>query len=733
MLTIRRRWHSIDRKLPLLASGLVLGTALVVGVIAYALVQRELVNAAEKRLKSTATLVAQMVQRPVLRRDSLARATDRALLGFARGKLSRDQAAAALARSGNPMDTSLIYAALLDPTGKVLVRYHRPPVREPAWPSNIVARGAITGDSVSLGPVEDLGGAPAYTVLYPLRDSAAASVPLGYVVETRVLQSRTARGLRGIIGPGVQLSVGQPGQGVWTDFERVTPAPSVLMPDAGILDIGPDVSASARIAGTNWVVWLSQPRVALVAPARTVLWTLVPIGLLIAVVGAALTWRIAHRITYPIAELTDAAEGVARSSNSMPSTDELPAEQYGADEVTRLRFAFERMASRVAEREALELQLRHSQKMEAVGRLAGGIAHDFNNLLTAIRSYADLMIEDMPKWDTKRSDVEEIRKAALRAAGLTAQLLAFSRKQLLQPRVLDVGVVLGDVHAMLKRLLIEDIHVSVKAAADVWPVKADRGQLEQVLVNLAVNARDAMPHGGTLEIAASNMKVSAPVYTKDGKVPAGDYVAISVSDTGLGMDEATLLRLFEPFFTTKAVGQGTGLGLATVHGIVAQSGGYITVKSGVREGATFTVYLPRALDMPIQEPRSGPVRMRGNNETVLLVEDEVAVRALARRVLVRAGFRVLESNTPRDALNLAREHYREIRLVLSDVVMPEMSGPALVSKVLELCPQARVLYISGYTDDEVIGRGLSTPDMLLLQKPFSAQQLVERVRTAIDA
>ncbi|HEU4993880.1 MAG TPA: ATP-binding protein [Gemmatimonadaceae bacterium] len=735
MLTIRRRWQSrwksIDRKLPLLASGLVLLTALIVGVIAYALVQRELVRAAEQRLKSTATLVAQMVQRPAPRRDSLARVTDRSLVEFLRGRLSRDAATAALARARNPMDTTRVFAALLDPAGRTLLAHHRPPAREPAWPLGAVRRGDVSGDSVSLGPIENLGGAPAYSLVYPLRDSLS-SAPLGYVVETRVLASRMARGLRGLIGPGVQLALGQPGQGIWTDFESVMPTPTVLMPDAGILNVGDEVSASARIAGTNWVVWLSQPNAALIAPARTVLWTLVPIGLLIALVGAALMWRMAHRIARPIAELTVAAEGVSRQSTST-TTPELPLEHCGADEMTRLRIAFERMATRVAEREALEIQLRHSQKMEAVGRLAGGIAHDFNNLLTAIRSYADLMLEDLPQWDAKRGDVEEIRKAAHRAAGLTAQLLAFSRKQMLQPRVLDLGVVLRDVHGMLKRLLIEDIQIAVETSPDLWPVKADRGQLEQVIVNLAVNARDAMPQGGTLTITASNERVSAPVYTKDGKVPTGSYVAISVTDTGLGMDEATQLRLFEPFFTTKAVGQGTGLGLATVHGIVAQSGGYITVKSELSEGATFRVYLPRALEAPIREPGSGPVRMRGNNETVLLVEDEPAVRALARRVLVRAGFRVLESTTPRDALALARDHSREIKLVLSDVVMPEMSGPTLVSRVLELCPQARVLYISGYTDDEVIGRGLSTQGMLLLQKPFSAQQLVERVRVALDA
>jgi signal transduction histidine kinase/ActR/RegA family two-component response regulator len=449
-------------------------------------------------------------------------------------------------------------------------------------------------------------------------------------------------------------------------------------------------------------------------------------------------WQMAHRITHPIVELTSAAERVAAdvtTDGGMPASPAMVPTVMppgDADEVTRLRSAFARMASRVAERQTLENQLRHSQKMEAIGRLAGGVAHDFNNLLTAIRSYADLLYEDMPVWDAKRADVQEIRSAAQRATALTAQLLAFSRKQMLQPRVLDTAAVLQDVQAMLRRLLIEDIQLLIETPPGLWHVKADRGQLEQVIVNLAVNARDAMPHGGELRISAVNDAVMDPFETSHGVMPAGEYVAIRVTDTGLGMDIATQARVFEPFFTTKAVGQGTGLGLATVHGIVAQSGGYVTVESAMAAGTTFTVYLPRVRETPLAESGSGATAQRGHNETILLVEDEQGVRALARRVLVRAGYRVLESTTPNDALELARKHFKEIRLVLSDVVMPEMSGPALVSMLAQICPLARVLYISGYTDDEVIGRGLANPGIQLLQKPFSAQQLVERVRAAME-
>ena len=461
---------------------------------------------------------------------------------------------------------------------------------------------------------------------------------------------------------------------------------------------------------------------------------MIPVGLVVALVSAMLMWRFTRSITRPIAQLTDAAENIAADNGdtAMQPTVLMPAT---ANEVARLRYAFERMARRVSERQTLELQLRHAQKMEAVGRLAGGVAHDFNNLLTAIRSYADLLLADTPEWDPKRADLLEIRKASERAAALTTQLLAFSRKQMLQPRVLDTALVLADLRGMLDRLLTEDVTLSVDVAPDVWAVKVDRGQLEQVIVNLAVNAKDAMPYGGNIRLAAMNSTLEHPVATRHGEVPAGQYVAISVTDTGVGMDVRTQAQVFEPFFTTKPIGQGTGLGLATVHGIVSQSGGYVTVESEVSKGTTFTVFLPRVDGTPFVSGshRAIPAAREEGTETILLVEDEQAVRALSRRVLERAGYRVFDAETPSVALALARAHASRIQLIVSDVVMPEMNGPALVAKIAELCPTARVLFISGYADDEIIGRGLSEPGMLLLPKPFSAQELVERVRQALDA
>jgi signal transduction histidine kinase/ActR/RegA family two-component response regulator len=731
MSLLPRKWQSFDSKLPLLASGLVLITALTLVVTAYYQLERALLASAEQRLASTAEITAQLLMRPGLRRESGHVPEYDPLVRFLRGAGSRQEAMAVLREPQAPGENKA-YAALLDAAGRVLLEYRRDTLPAPSWPATVIASRAIRGDSALVSPLEPYGTGAGYSRIRRLR-GAGDTATLGYVVAAYPLTSATVQEFKDIVGGGVELRVGNPAAGVWTDLERIV-SPPVSIPSGHTAVTHSDhIVAAARMPGTGLLVWLSQSTLSVVTPVRSLLWNVIPLGLGIAALGALLMWRMARNITHPLAQLTEVAEGVARDSHSMPRTDEMPADVKNADEITRLRFAFERMSDRVAERQALEAQLRHAQKMEAIGRLAGGVAHDFNNLLTAIRSYADLLLEDMPPYDPKRGDVLEIRKAAERAASLTAQLLAFGRKTLLQPRVLDTREVLTDIQAMLRRLMIEDIRLEVSAPDGLWPVKADRGQLEQVIVNLAVNARDAMPAGGLLRITGMNVVVQEAMDTRHGVVPAGDYVAIRVSDTGAGMDTTTQNRVFEPFFTTKSVGQGTGLGLATVHGIVAQSGGIITVDSEPMRGSTFTVYLPRATEAPGEKAAAGAVvNARANNETILLVEDETAVRALARRVLVRAGFRVLEASSPSEALALAERHALEISMVLTDVVMPELSGPALVEKLRRTCPGVRVLFISGYTDDEVISRGLGHAEMDLLQKPFSAQQLVERIRNVLD-
>jgi len=386
----------------------------------------------------------------------------------------------------------------------------------------------------------------------------------------------------------------------------------------------------------------------------------------------------------------------------------------------------------ITERKILEEEARQSRKMEAAGRLAGGIAHDFNNLLTAILGTAELLLMQLPQGGSAREDVEEIKRAATRAANLTRQLLAFGRRQVLQPRTLDPDSLVRGVESMLRRLIGEHISLTVRTAQGLWLVRADPGQLEQVIVNLSVNARDAMPTGGSLIIETSNCRFEGISHGAESIMPPGEYVLLTVSDSGTGMDEETLHHLFEPFFTTKAQGKGTGLGLATVYGIVKQSGGFIYADSEPGHGSRFRIYLPRAegaLEAPEPPvPAAAAARAEG---TILLVEDEEAVRRLARRVLEGVGYRVLEAASGWEALTLADGWQGRLDLVVTDVIMPGMSGQELSARLRQQRPGLRILYVSGYTDDAILQHGTLLPNTAFLQKPFSPGSLAQRVREVL--
>ena len=386
----------------------------------------------------------------------------------------------------------------------------------------------------------------------------------------------------------------------------------------------------------------------------------------------------------------------------------------------------------ITEQKKLEEQLRQAQKMEAVGRLAGGVAHDFNNLLTAILGNTQLLRRDLGETHPSRADVEEIRKAADRAAALTRQLLAYSRRQVLQPRVLDLNGVVRDMERLLDRLIGEDVTLVTRLATTLGPVRADPGQIEQVVVNLAVNARDAMPHGGVLTIETAEAELDPALVDQPGAAP-GPSVMLAVTDTGVGMDAETRAHLFEPFFTTKEVGKGTGLGLATVYGIVKQSGGSIGVYTELGQGTTFRIYLPRvdAAGAPVRSSHPAVAIPRGT-ETVLLVEDEVAVRHLANKLLQGAGYTVIAAADATTALALADAHPGPIHLLLTDVVMPRVSGPELAAELLSRRPGARVLYMSGYPGDTVVQRGTLAPGVAFLQKPFTPDILERKVREVLE-
>jgi two-component system cell cycle sensor histidine kinase/response regulator CckA len=392
------------------------------------------------------------------------------------------------------------------------------------------------------------------------------------------------------------------------------------------------------------------------------------------------------------------------------------------------------LSADITELRHVQEQFTQAQKMQAVGQLAGGIAHDFNNLLTIIQAHAHFLSEGVADDAGNRSDVEEIQRAADRAATLTRQLLAFSRKQMLKPRVIDLNEVVEGVERMLCRLIGDDIELIVDADPQLHLVRADPGQIEQVVMNLAVNARDAMPKGGMLAIRTGTRLLAEPLERDGESIPPGRYAMIQIEDTGVGMTTDVKARAFEPFFTTKDPGQGTGLGLATVYGIVKQSGGYISVDSAPNRGTRITITFPacgESVAQPVARPATTPER--ASRSTVLVVEDEPDVRRLTRRILERHGHAVLEATTGEHAISVLTEHDGEIDLLLTDMVMPGMNGRAVAHEVAQRSPSTRVLYMSGYTDDEIIRRGLQDPNMALLEKPFSSEQLALAVAKAIGA
>jgi signal transduction histidine kinase/ActR/RegA family two-component response regulator len=457
---------------------------------------------------------------------------------------------------------------------------------------------------------------------------------------------------------------------------------------------------------------------------------LIGLGLLSVIAGSGLVFLISHTFTRPLANLVAGVHALETGDFSYPLVSS------GGDEVAKVTDAFIRMRATLEstqnEQRQLEDRLRQAHKMEAVGRLAGGVAHDFNNLLTIIRGNSDLLIDREGSDDFHRRCVEQIQKASGRAVSMTRQLLAFSRMQVLQPRIIELNAIVADMGKMLPRLIGEHIEYSFFPDLKLGPVKADQGQIEQVILNLAVNARDAMPKGGKLAIRTSNVTMNEPEALKHPPMTSGQYVLLSVTDTGHGMDEATKTHIFEPFFTTKEIGKGTGLGLATVYGVVKQSGGFIWVVSAIGQGTTFEIYLPLASE-PVSNPEleTKPSSVPLGSETILVVEDEAGVRELACQFLRVKGYTVLEAKDGQEAIDIAGRYTRTIHLVLSDVVMPRMNGGELAGRLKETRPATRVAFMSGYSE---FSRGDLSQSRLgapILPKPFSPASLAEFVREAL--
>ena len=457
---------------------------------------------------------------------------------------------------------------------------------------------------------------------------------------------------------------------------------------------------------------------------------LLGLGLLSVLAGSMLVFVISDTFTRPLANLVDGVRALGRGDFAYP------LERSGGDEVAEVTAAFDRMRTSLRESQQehkqLEERLHQAHKMEAVGRLAGGVAHDFNNLLTVICGHGDLLLDRATVEDSHRHSLEQIRKAAGRAVSMTRQLLAFSRRQVLQPRVLDLNAVVADMGKMLPRLIGEDIEYAFHPESSLAPIKADSGQIEQVIMNLVVNSRDAMPDGGTISVRTQNVLMDDAEARKRPPMTPGPYVLLSVADTGQGMSEETKAHIFEPFFTTKEVGKGTGLGLATVYGVVKQSGGFIWVDSLPGQGATFEIYLPQALEAvakPEADVKSPAIP--GGSETILVVEDEPDVRELACEFLTVSGYSVLEARNGLEALEVLSRHSGPIHLVLSDMVMPKMGGAELTARLRTLRPDAKVLLMSGYSEYSTGPQGPVPSQTLILQKPFSLRTLVEKVRDVL--
>ena len=459
---------------------------------------------------------------------------------------------------------------------------------------------------------------------------------------------------------------------------------------------------------------------------------LLALGLISIVAGSALVFWISHTFTRPLTGLVSGVRALAQGDY------DYPLDTRGGDEITEVTDAFARMRASLQstqnEQKQLEERLRQAHKMEAVGRLAGGVAHDFNNLLTIIRGNSDLLKDREGADALHNKCVDQIQKAAGRAVSMTRQLLAFSRMQVLQPRVIDLNGVVSDLGKMLPRLIGEHIEYSFSAEPNLALVKADPGQIEQVILNLAANARDAMPRGGQLSVRTMNLSINEAEALRRPPLTPGRYVQLSVTDNGTGMDDATRAHIFEPFFTTKEVGKGTGLGLATVYGIIKQSGGYIWVESAPGKGTTFEIYLPQAVGKTTveTEPEDKASPSQRGSETILVVEDEAGVRELACQFLRVKGYTVLEAGSGPEALEVAGRHSGEIHLLLSDMVMPRMSGEELTTKLRAARAEIRVAFMSGYSKFSRGDIGKEYPDAPVLQKPFSPASVVEIVRDALS-
>lgn len=727
-----RGWKSLSWRLPLLISGLLVAALAAFAAVGYRQLTGALLDVAKARVVNAANLLARTVESsvPQVSADLTRTAADSAVRRFAQTNDPADRSAATRFLAEKISKTPQVIAVeLRDRNGSRTLWVDGPAAaKAPKLRDGHVESAPPKG--LAIGPIVADGGTLYHEAAFPITTTAGDTV--GRLVEFREVSSAQGVALiGGLIGSDATLLFSSP-DGKWNNLATLVAGPPVVPDGPQIISYkaadGSDrFGAAAPVKLTPWLVWVDIHKDAILAPARHFLNLMVLTGLLILIVGAIGAWQISRQIIAPLREIALASNDISTGDYARRVT------VSSEDELGFLAGAFNDMARDLARQRKLEEQLLQAQKMEAVGQLAGGVAHDFNNLLTVIMSYSSMLLADGESGDPDRADIQAISDAAVRAAGLTRQLLAFSRKQVLQLQPVNVNAIVTDVEKMLRRLIGEDISLSTHLDPQLALVNADPGQLEQVLLNLAVNARDAMSDGGALTITTNNADLSAEHVDRHLGAEPGKYIMVAVTDTGTGMTREVQQRLFEPFYTTKGAGKGTGLGLATVHGIVKQLGGDIYVYSELGHGTTFKVYFPHLTANPdlvvaAVEHREAP---RGW-ETILLAEDDDALRSLGARVLRAFGYKVLVARTGADALRIVAEQPGPIDLVATDVVMPEMSGGQLVEKLLKARPGIRVLFMSGYTDDEVMRRGVIDGATAFLQKPFTPDMLAHKVRAVLD-
>ena len=776
---------SLKYRLPLLIGTLLAGVIIACNWASYRAVKASAFDVGRERLQNLTQQLSTLLQQSAtnISTKTATAASDPAIRAFLKSPQTASQADVqkVLQQFNAPQDVNAIRVELWSAERDLLL------VSPEADKTSL---GDLTNDfkQASVEPFKSIG------LIRTVKDTvgfpAIAAVKgddgkvAGYLVRWRKLTATadTRQQLTKLLGTSATLYLGNQNDDVWTDFVNIVGKPSVDVRtkqdiSTYMRDGNTEVIGLARpIAGSPWVILIEFPDNVVLQPVSGYVKRMVWIGVFLFVMGVAGTFVLSRNITSPIYQLTAGATAISRGDYSrtvnIHRNDELGhlAKAFNAmvekvsnsqrelehkvqERTAQLEEANRQLESlsqshahkrSVAEKErtdALEAlhntekQLVQSQKLEAVGRLAGGISHDFNNLLTVILGYSDIMKRSLPDADPLRRNVDEITRASQRAASLTRQLLAFSRKQVMQPKVFDLNSVVSDLEKMLRRMIGEDIEVRVTAESDLGNIKADPVQLEQVLMNLVVNARDAMPKGGKLSIETANVYLDESYSQDHVSVVPGHYVMLAISDTGCGMNEETRQRIFEPFFTTKEQGKGTGLGLSMVYGIVKQSGGNIWVYSEEGHGTTFKIYFPRVTAEAEEYRRvAHALEVEGGSETILLVEDAEWVRTLARQVLESAGYRVLEAGNADAAIKLCESiNGDRIDLLLTDVVMPGMSGNDMSRILLAKHPGMPVLYMSGYTDDAIVQHGVLEAGINFLQKPFTPGALTLKVRQVLDA